>query len=32
MHYKNGREAHNGDKVILIPQYGKDVLAIYNSP
>jgi len=22
MHYKNGREAKNGDKVMLIPQYG----------
>jgi hypothetical protein len=22
MHYKNGREAHNGDKVVLIPSYG----------
>ncbi len=22
MHYKNGREAKNGDKVILISQYG----------
>lgn len=22
MHYKNGREAKNGDKVILIPPYG----------
>ncbi len=22
MHYKNGREAKNGDKVIVIPQYG----------
>jgi hypothetical protein len=22
MHYKNGREAKNGDKVILIPSYG----------
>lgn len=21
MHYKNGREAKNGDKVVLIPQY-----------
>lgn len=24
MHYKNGREAHNGDKVVLIPEYPKD--------
>ncbi|MHB8362447.1 MAG: hypothetical protein ACYDBX_02405, partial [Patescibacteria group bacterium] len=22
MHYKNGREAKNGDKVVLIPEYG----------
>jgi hypothetical protein len=22
MHYKNGRQAKNGDKIILIPQYG----------
>ena len=22
MHYKNGREAKNGDKVVLIPKYG----------
>jgi hypothetical protein len=22
MHYKNGREAKNGDKVIVIPAYG----------
>lgn len=22
MHYKNGREAHNGDKIVLFPQYG----------
>lgn len=22
MHYKNGREAKNGDKVIVIPSYG----------
>lgn len=22
MHYKNGREAQNGDKVMLIPAYG----------
>lgn len=23
MHYKNGREAKNGDKVVLIPEYPK---------
>jgi hypothetical protein len=25
MHYKNGREAKNGDKVVLIPSYGAPV-------
>ena len=24
MHYKNGREAKNGDKVVVIPEYPKD--------
>ena len=28
MHYKNGREAHNGDKVVLLPQYGSPVIGI----
>lgn len=28
MHYKNGREAHNGDKVMLIPSYGAPVIGI----
>ena len=28
MHYKNGREAHNGDKVMLIPSYGQPVIGI----
>lgn len=28
MHYKNGREAKNGDKVILIPSYGPPVIGI----
>jgi len=28
MHYKNGREAKNGDKVVLIPQYGQPVIGI----
>ena len=28
MHYKNGREAKNGDKVILIPGYGAPVVGI----
>lgn len=22
MHYKNGREAKNGDKIVLVPSYG----------
>jgi hypothetical protein len=28
MHYKNGREAKNGDKVMLIPSYGPPVIGI----
>ena len=28
MHYKNGREAKNGDKVILFPTYGNPVIGI----
>lgn len=28
MHYKNGREAKNGDKVILFPSYGAPVTGI----
>ena len=28
MHYKNGREAKNGDKVMLIPSYGSPVVGI----
>jgi len=28
MHYKNGREAKNGDKVVLIPSYGNPVFGI----
>lgn len=28
MHYKNGREAKNGDKVVLIPSYGSPVVGI----
>ncbi len=28
MHYKNGREAKNGDKVILIPSYGSPAIGI----
>lgn len=28
MHYKNGREAKNGDKVVLIPLYGPPIAGI----
>jgi hypothetical protein len=28
LHYKNGREAKNGDKVVLIPGYGTPVVGI----
>lgn len=28
MHYKNGREAKNGDKVVLLPTYGPPVIGI----
>jgi hypothetical protein len=28
VHYKNGREAKNGDKVVLIPRYGSPVVGI----
>lgn len=28
MHYKNGRPARNGDKVVLFPSYGAPVLGI----
>jgi len=28
MHYKNGRPAKNGDKVLLIPSYGAPVVGI----
>jgi hypothetical protein len=28
MHYKNGREAKNGDKVVLIPSYGAPVVGV----
>lgn len=28
MHYKNGREAKNGDKVILINNFGTSVIGI----
>lgn len=28
MHYKNGREAKNGDKIVLIPSYGQPQIGI----
>ena len=28
MHYKNGRPAKNGDKVVLVPSYGAPVIGI----
>lgn len=28
MHYKNGREAKNGDKVVLLPSYGPPQIGI----
>ncbi len=28
MHYKNGREAKNGDTVVCIKEYGKPVIGI----
>ncbi len=28
MHYKNGREARNGDKVMLLPTYGAPIVGI----
>lgn len=28
MHYQNGREAKNGDKVMLLPTYGQPVVGI----
>ena len=28
MHYRNGREAKNGDKVMLLPSYGPPVVGI----
>lgn len=28
MHYKNGREAKNGDKVVCIPDHGRPVAGI----
>lgn len=28
MHYRNGRVAQNGDKVVLFPQYGNPVIGL----
>lgn len=28
MHYKNGRPAKNGDKVVMLPTYGPPVIGI----
>ena len=28
MHYRNGKEAKNGDKVVLLPIYGPPVIGI----
>lgn len=28
MHYKNGREAKNGDKIVLFPSYGSPAIGI----
>ena len=28
MHYKNGREARNGDKIVLFPSYGNLIVGI----
>jgi hypothetical protein len=28
MHYKNGREAKNGDKIVMIPSYGLPIIGI----
>ena len=28
MHYKNGRAANNGDKVVMIPVYGQPVIGL----
>ena len=28
MHYKNGREAKNGDKIVLFPGYGNPIVGI----
>lgn len=31
MHYKNGREAKNGDKVVLITEYGAAIGILYDA-
>ena len=31
MHYKNGREAKNGDKVVLITDYGAVIGILYDA-
>jgi len=28
MHYKNGREAKNGDKIVMLPSYGNPIVGI----
>lgn len=28
MHYRNGREAQNGDKVVLLPSWGPPIIGI----
>ncbi len=28
MHYKNGREAKNGDKIVLLPSHGTPIIGI----
>lgn len=28
MHYKNGRPANNGDKIVLIPKYGTNPMPV----
>lgn len=31
MHYKNGREARNGDKIVVFPSYGMPYTGILHS-
>jgi hypothetical protein len=28
MHYKNGREAQNGDRIVMFPRYGSPIVGI----